>query len=371
MFIVNNEILTKQNNPEIWDWYQKKLNAVKLKGKKTFTFSAFKFHRFEKADNGRKIRMRRYKTVPSSSTIENKELGESQTWTYVPSANAIRNKDGILQVLNPKPFWISEAQTYTIAEDIEIIFFLMFISEALKNKKIFLIDAEADNIKKANEAAVAAEAQYLIFSPQSPINEDKLGSDKVYRQLGIAYGVKASNELHLAELKNKLWNNLLDFNKNRNRAKVTYEQFIKDCYNQTDGEFKSSILLAVERGIIYYRDNAWWVKVRGEYDELIVRIPQNEERNKKDILVNWLFKNREYLPIINEALDSSVKRIIHMSDEIEKEKPKGDVELQKMERGELVSILRQRGYSYSELKKKKNVEMIEMIEKNLRPAKVE
>jgi hypothetical protein len=370
MFIVNNEILTKQGNPELWDWYQKKINEIKKTEKKSFTFSSFKFHRFEKDENGRKIRMRRYKTVPTNSTFENNDLGETQTWIYVPSANSIRNENGLIRILNPKPFFISESQIYSVDKDIEIIFFLMHISEALKTGKIFLIDTEAENIKKANEAAVAAEAQYLIFSSQSPINEEKLGTDKVYRQLAIAYGITNSSQLHIAELKNKLWNTLLDLNKKRSHSKASYEQFVKDCYNHTDGEFRSSILLAVERGIITYSDNAWWIKIRGEYSELIVRVPQNEEAHKKDILINWLVKNREYLPIINEALDNSVKRIIDINSEIEKDKPGKNDDLKEMKRNELISILAVRGYAFKDLMKFKNKDLIEMIEKNLRPEKV-
>lgn len=364
MFIVNNTILSKQEMPEVWDWYSKKINKIKNGEKKHYTFSSFKKFRYEKDEMGKMRRMRRFKTVPSLSTIDNNDLGETQTWIYVPSANAIRNENGILRVLNQKPFMISESQIYSANQDAEIIFYLTTISEAVSNKKIFLIDQEAENIEKANEAAIAAEAQYLIFSPQSPISEEQLGTDEIFRQLGIAYGVQNSYTLHLAELKNKLWNNLLVFNKGKKHLKNSYKQFIKDCYNSTDSEFKSSILLAVERGIINFKNDGWWIKIRGEYDELIVRVPPNETANKKDILVSYLTQHKEYMAIINEAIENTVGRIVKAEQE---EKGHTD-DIDKMLRPQMIKVLSKVGFKPHDIFKKGTEEMREMIKQNKRPA---
>lgn len=332
MFIVNNEILTKQNNPETWNWYRRKVNQIQ-KDKKMYSFTGFKFHRYEKTENGKKVKMKRFKSIPTFSTIDNTELKENQTWIYVPSANSIRNENGLVRVLNPKPFMISESTNYDSEKDADIIFFLMYISEALRSKRIFLIDHEAEYIAKAEERGLAAEAQYLIFNSQSPINEETLGTDEVYRQLAIAYGVSGSRALHIAELKDKLWNNLVSLNKTRSNAKLSYKQFINDCYNSTNNEMRSTILIAIERGIIYYEKNGWYIKIRGQYDELVVRVAPNEEINKKDILINYLVQHNEYLMVVKEAIDNSVERLV-------KEKPEDEeTDPDKMLRSQMIKKL--------------------------------
>jgi mRNA-degrading endonuclease HigB of HigAB toxin-antitoxin module len=366
MFVVNNEILTKQDNKELWAWFQERINKIKKGEKRYYTFSSFKHHRYEKDEFGKKRRMRRFKTIPSFSTIDNTDLSETQTWIYVPSANAIRNENGIIRILNQKPFMISEAQMYSAERDAEIIFFLIYISEAVKNGKVHLIDTDAENIKKASEAAVASEAQYLIFSPQSPINEDTLGSDEVYRQLGTAYGVMNASTIHIAELKNTLWNNLVEFNKTRRHAKLNYEQFIKDCYNNTDTEMKSSVLLAIERDVIFFRDSAWWIKIRGEYEELIVRVAPNEEHRKNDVLISFMMQHKEYSTIVNEALENTTKRLVEVKQDI----PETDPDLlNKLSRGELIKALSEIGFNGKDLFSKKNEELKEMIRNKERPVK--
>lgn len=358
MFVVNNQILSKQELPETWEWYNKKINELKNSGRSNYIFSGFKFQRFETDETGKKVRMFRFKSIPSFSTFENKELGETQTWIYVPSANNIRNENGILRILNQRPFQIGKNETFSIHKDIEIIFFLTYISQATHSKIIWLVDEEADSIKKANDSAIAAEAQYLIFSPQSPINEEQLGTDEVYRQLAISYGVSGVSNLHIAELKNKLWNNLVNLNKTKRNSKLSYDQFIKDCYNSTDNEMRSSVLLAIERGVVYFARGAWWVKIRGEYDEIIVRVSSNEDKIKKDILINYLNQHRDYLTIITEALDNTTKRLItEIPDDLEDHVNDPD----KMKRSQMMSVLIKAGFDNKEVFKWKTSEMREKI----------
>lgn len=333
MFLINNEILSKQNLPDHWAWYSKKINSIK-KEKKYYVFSAFKLHRYEVGENGKKIRMKRFKSIPTSSTFENVEMSETQTWVYVPSANSIRNENGLIKVLNPKPFMISEASIYNSENDADIIFYLLYISEALKHKNIFLIDYELENIKKANKSAIEAEAQYLIFNDKSPINEELLGTDEIYRQLAINYGVQGSSNLLISELKNKLWNNLQSLPRTKKNPIESYKQFISDCYNSTNSEMRSTILLAIERGIIYFEKSAWYIKIRGQYDELVVRIASNEEINKKDILINYLIQHKEYISIVKEAIDNTTTRLIDKM-EINEEEEDPD----KMTRPQLVKKL--------------------------------
>lgn len=363
MFIVNNQVLSKQELPELWNWYTKKINLIKEGEKKYYVFSAYKNFRYEKDEYGKKRRVRRFKTIPSISTINNNDLGETQTWTYTPSASSIRNENGFLKIINRRPFLISENQIYSAKDDFEIIFFLLYISEALKNKKIFIIDQELENIEKAKESAIASEAQYLIFSPQSAINEDILGTDDVYRQLGLAYGVKDSNNLHLAELKNKLWNNLVNLNKGKRHIRLSYEQFIKDCYNNTDSEMKSTILLAIERDVIHFKNDSWWIRIRGEYDELLCHVPTNEKSNRTDILVNYLINHREYNTIIQEALDNRTKRLLKEGYQEGNEESKKE-----LDRKEMIGILLKQGFKPDEIFKKSKDELRVMIEKNKKPA---
>lgn len=366
MFIVNNEILSKKNTPELWTWYNKKIKEIEKSGKTHFNFTSFKFHHYEKDEYGKKIRMRRFKLIPTTSIFDNKELAESQTWTYVPSANSIKNENGIMTVINSRPFKISENEIYSVDKDIEIIFFLVYISEALYNKRIFLIDEEAENIKKVDEAAVAAEAQYLIFSPQSPINEKTLGTDEVYRQLAIAYGIPGSSTLHLAELKNKLWNTLSSSHRTKVNSKASYQQFINDCYNSTNSEMRSTILLAVERGVVYFDKGGWWIKIRGEYDELVVRVAPNEEINKKDILVNYLVQHKEYLSIVKEAIENTTKRLVNESIEIEEE-----TDPEKMTRPQMVKKLIKLGLNNREVFGMATNEMRNRLKKAEKIEKVE
>lgn len=354
MFIVNGSLLTKKDQPELWSWYQKQLKELREADKKKYTFASRKRFHFETDTNGRKRRRKQNTSVPPTSACEVEGFG-AQTWTYIPTANSIKNENGMISALNPKPFLIGNSTSYSTNEDLEIVFFLTQISGALKNGHISMIDKDQDNLDQAKVAMLESEAYYLVYNNQSPISVGKSGNEKAIRNLARSYGLLGIDTMGIAEVQNKLWAKLQG--QNKNKAKINFGKFIEDVYKSQDQEKRSLIMLAVERKVIYYENQVWFLNVRGEHNQQLCTIPANQDSERFEILVGYILDNEEYIDIIKESIDNPVKRIVKQNTPM-------------AQRQELMNkIVTELGWDRKVLFRKKNDELNNIYNSKLAPEK--
>lgn len=356
MFIVNGEILSQKKTPELFNWYESQVAAINenIDGEYVI-FSAFKKPRFEIDDSGRKRRVQRYKSVPSTSTLNHDEFG-SLTWTFVPGANSVKNENGMVIPVNPKPFYIGSDQAYHKVKDKDIIFFLLKISEALKNGKIHHVDRKRDNIAKADASALAAEAQYLLYHKSSPISPATTGSENSIRQIAISFGVSNVDQLHIAEVRNELWEVILRKEKTRDKALFGYLGFINEAMKIKNASKRAVILTAIEIGLIKYDEFKWYLCVKGAFDQPICSVPQNQVRDSKEILIKYILDNPEYLNLLTQSKPPEEFKKFNVGD---------------LNRSELIDECAKKGWERNKLYKMKSEKLKYIIENDIQPTEAE
>lgn len=354
MFVVNGKMLSKKEQPELFAWYQEKLDEIRKLPGDYVVFTSSRIASYEVDDHGRKRKIKRYKAVPPSSTILNEKFSESQTWNYVASANSVRNENGMLSIINQYPFAIGSRYNLHKKNDIEIIFFLLYISEAVKNKHIFLVDKHKDNIEKAEKSKVAAEAQYLLYHETSPIAPETVGSEDPLRQIAMSFGVLGVADKHLSEVRNNLWDKIMEKENGRDKGVFGFEGFIKAVSKVKDSAKRAVILTAVEMGFLYYEDLKWHLQIKGVETRELCNVPPNDEGEKKEHLIAYVLKNPEYFDLIKSAVN-----------EPEKSKIREDTE--KMGREQLIGEAARLGWERKDLYKKKTKELEEIVTNVIQP----
>lgn len=357
MFIVNGKILSEKEQPELFKWYREKCNLIQDTKKMHYMFNSQMKPTFEEDDHGRKRKIKRLKSVPSTSTIYNDKFMESQTWQYVPSANSIRNDNGMLSVVNPRPFVIGNSMNYHKVDDIDIIFFLLYISEALKHKHIFEYDKDRDNKQRAEKSEIAAEAQYLIFHRLSPASPENTGSEDALRQIAMSFGIVGVKDMDLPEIRNKLWDEVMK-NDRLNKKDFGFDGLIKAVNKVKDSAKRAIVQTAIELGFLYYSEYKWYLDIKGSKTTSLCNVPVHDQKNKNEYVIEYILKNIEFLDLVRAAVQKpDENKVNEVSDNTERE--------------ELIEQAAGFGWDRNVLYKKKNKELIEIVKNELQPASEE
>ena len=358
MFVVNGEILSKVKSPKpLYDWYQKKLNEVLNEDVNNFIFSCQKHPYYETDDSGRKRITRQYQSVPSSSTFWNEEMGESQSWVYAPSANAINTSDGVAVVKNKRPIIIGNSTLMDKKDDKEIIFFLLNISNNYRTGKIVRIDPRSENEEEAKKNALSAKAQYLIYAEDSPIHPDVFGTEKALRQLALSWGVVNALDMHIDEVRNKLWDSILKAEKTRDHAKRGFTPFINEVNKQKDSAKRANIITAINDGYLVYGDDGWTLEVEGTKSN-ICSVPPQMVGEKEDVVIEYILENPEYLALIASAVKKSEEK---------KENDKEPVN-KPFDRTQGIKDAIELGWEKTDVYKMKNEKIKEIVNGQIKPA---
>jgi hypothetical protein len=343
MFIVNQEILSEKNNKELWDWYQAELKKIRDLKREYFQFNTRRNPILLETNKG-KIKSTKNKSLPLTAVYENKQMQEFQTWEYTVSANAISTDRGVAKLKRTNNMNFANETMLSTAKDIEIIFFLMVISNYLDKGILFYIDKEAENKERAERNLLEAEVSYLIASPSSPISPERLGDENVFRQLCIAWGVSDVVSKPIYQLKNELKDAVFTSQNNINQTQRGFKLFIKECNSFGDSELRSEVMLAQERGLLFYDDITWKLKGKGGTEQAVEIMEKKDLPMATDILVRRFSGNSTLKALLQEIIG------------VEKSTP----EILDMTQHELRSALMEEGEPYNELKKMKLAELKEL-----------
>jgi hypothetical protein len=294
MFVVNQEILSAASNKPLFDWMQSKFEEIRKTGKKYIQVSTVNRPRFMKTDRGnRKINKR--SSVPMTSDFFNDDFQESQTWSYIASSNLLKREGDMVSLRGSNAITFENSQQLDVERDIEIIFFLVYISGFFDKKMLFLIDKEKDSKEKAEQAALEAESRSMVYSLESVIAPERLGSDDVFHRIAALWGVIGSKEKPLFDVRHELWRSVVNNQSNKNVTLRGFKDFLKDCKSMNDSNILADVVMAVERGLLYCTDNVWKLKCRGGHEENIDIINIDENPNSRNIMLADRFNKRPYL----------------------------------------------------------------------------
>lgn len=356
MFIVNEEILSKKNTPELYSWYEKQVKEIQDAAIGNYVvFSSFKKPHWETDENGRRRKIERYKSIPPTSTIDVPNIG-TVTWTYIPGTNSVKYENGAAVPVNLKPFYIGQDHVYHKVNDRDIIFFLLKCSEALKNKKLFHVDYRKNSIEEAEASALASEAQMVVFHADSPISVELSGSEDALRQIAISFGVTGVDSLHIAEVRNELWK-IIQYRENtKDKGVFGYKGVIDAAGKVKNAGKRAVILTGIEKGILRYEDLKWYLHVKGSFDKPICSVQANDVINAKEVVIKYVLENTEYLDLITEAIKSPEEKLV-------KEEPLEE----KPERSDLIDGCMRLGWKKGDLYKMKSAKLQEIIANEIKP----
>jgi hypothetical protein len=192
---------------------------------------------------------------------------------------------------------------YTIqAKDIEFLWFLLFQSAALKARRIYIEDMEADAEVVAKERASDVDVRYLIYGKTSPIAQDR----EVFKQVGSVFGVKDINRLGFMQLKNVIYGLVTEGEKRGNRF-INFDVFEKLVNGHNARRVSFIIREAINDGSIRFnpKDYKWYFAIGGELTEELMSIKLKDVPHKEELLIEAVLSDGALKGAIFSALGRS------------------------------------------------------------------
>lgn len=348
MFAINKKLLTQRTHPEEWKWMESRFKEIRSEGKSHIVFKAYAkpaFH--EEVDTGRVLNMPRRRVIGKEATFFNEEMDAMQSWAYAPNVSGFKNEHGSFE-LKEKGLRLSAEEVYDVnSKDIELIFFLRYVSQ---NRFIKEVDVDKENRKKAEKVASEIEAKNLIYSMKSPIHPNIIGSEQPLRSIAISWGVSNTETMSVYTVMDELWNRVQMSNSKYQHTKRGFNEFTEEVLKLGDGTKRTTVILGIQKGILTYKDNVWYLTTKGGSEQILVGVPIGDEKTKDEVLIKYLLTNdRAY-----EAVELSVE---NGSGALVTEKLAG-----KRVRQDMIAECRDNlGWPHLVLNKKKNPELEDIL----------
>ena len=296
MFVRDGEQLNL-NGKELDDteqWVKKELASIRAT-KKIFVFKATMKPVKLVDDHGEEHIDHRGISIPTVSMFSNKISGLTESWQLILSAGSFKRTSNGVDVKREPGIVVSTEGLYLDSNrDYEKIFYLKHISKSIANKRIYLEDKAADAKKFDEELMLQDEAMRLISSPTSPISVDTCGTEDVMRQIAMAWGIIGAPQMTYSEVKINLRNRVIKCQQDYATTNRGYKEFVDDANRLGDSDKRSTILLAIDRGILKFEDNSWFVKTREGSKQFLISIPPTEVSSKDDWLIRHLVKKENH-----------------------------------------------------------------------------
>lgn len=192
---------------------------------------------------------------------------------------------------------------YTIqAKDIEFLWFLLNHSAALKARRIYIEDMEADAEVVAKERASDVDIRYLIYGKTSPIAQDK----EIFKQVATVFGVKDINRLGFMQLKNVIYGLVTEGEKNGNRF-INFESFEKLVNGHNARRISFIVRGAINEGSIRWnaKDYKWYISIGGEFTEELMSVKLKDVPHKEELIIQAVLSDGALKGAIFSALGRS------------------------------------------------------------------
>jgi hypothetical protein len=360
MLLRNGEILNvekAQNDTE--KWVKSEIKNIS-ESNKVFVFTATMKPVILSTDTGSHTD-HRFISIPCETRFVNPKTGMEETWRYVGNDVSIKTlQGGIIEAQHGKPFIISTSGTsFPSNTKAEEIFFLKEISKSIKNRKIIIEDKELEAKQNAEKELMEASVKMMILSPDSIISIEKTGNSNALKNIASYFGVDNIETKSNDVLKLNLWDSVQWSQNNYLTTKKGYKEFIEMANQEGDHERRSLIILAIQRGLLIYKDSIWFVKLKGGGQQHLVSVPYDKEDKKEDLLVRFLLTkdNNYFYKLVEETINSPEPLQIMNS---EPKSNKTWIQLRK-------KITEDLGYKPEELKGKKQIELEKILANKIKP----
>lgn len=155
-----------------------------IKGKKSILFKTHDEIKFNKTGVQEPDRTQ---TVPVDVTVPNSE-GSEDSWIYLEKApKVLQNGENDYDRVKTPIFVTRVLHVPTTKKD--LIFFLMYLSTAGRNGRIFAFNEEAEDEKKLIALSKSSNVDYLLTGEYSPLTKDNM------RRIAKAFGIEGVDKL--------------------------------------------------------------------------------------------------------------------------------------------------------------------------------
>lgn len=316
MFACNDEIVSKKDTPELYDWVELEKNKIKeeykSRGKKNVKLSAETL-RIYKTDDGGTRKLNRMKMFPSVTTFLNEEKGgELQTWAYIPNLSSVKRKDGIIDLSSLRGISFQGEKILDIDRDIELIFYFKKLSRSFKKGKIKEIDAEKQAREYAEKMVLEAQAKSFVYDANSPISPDVTGNENVIKTVAAAWGVSVTSSMSVFDIKNQLWTSLQYMEKTKNRHKRGMQVFVNEVNSHGSLDIRSNVNEAIKRDMVWFDSPMWKILANGETEENISFATSEQINNgiEKEALIKTLKESQSAYDLLLATLKQERRPII-------------------------------------------------------------
>lgn len=306
MFAINKELLSKRNHPEEYAWMESKIKEIREEGKKYYMFRAYKNPTHVQDDRGRHIKVPRRRLVPREVSFQNDEMGGvHQTWYFGQTMASFKNVHGLIE-LTFKSLLLNENEVFSTEKDMETIFFLRYLS---KNPYVSEYDPEKLNRLKAEQEGLEIEARSIIFSKQSILHPEKIGSEEPLRSLASIWGMGDISDMGIHTVMTGLWDRVQHSQKNYHNSKRGYAEFVREALKIGDGDKRSTIILGIERGTLVCRDNIWFVLTKGGTEQILCAVT-GPSSSRDEELIKYLTGNDRAYEIVELAVNNGDNSLV-------------------------------------------------------------
>lgn len=361
MFLVNGEPLHEKTHPTEYAWMKKKFKEIRDSGKEFFNFSAFNKRVQLLREDGRLIPQKQRRRLISMTGSTTEPTGVHQTWSYASGMSAL-NPDGSGNYTLKRGTMAMDYDTaYSVERDIELIFFLLHLSN---NKKIKHVDYAAKRKAEASMIALRSKAESLVYSIDSPIHPENIGTEQPLRNIGLAWGITNALSLDIYSLMGELWNSIQVSQQNYHRTERGYSEFIEEVYKYGDTGKRAAVILGIERGVLKYDGNIWKMVTRGGAEQFLCGVPVQDEANKDEYVMKYVLD----VNYIYEALEAALREPSVTEEPVVDTTTK--VQAKGLKRNELLNKAKDLGWvgtHYKELMKMKKDELEDLVRDKRKP----
>lgn len=353
MFIINGEPLNPKTHPQQYAWMQSKFEELRKSGKKMWTYSAFQRRAKIMREDGRLVPQKTRKRIVSlvGSTSDATE-GIPETWAYATGFNALKadSVGGYTLNRSTMPLDFDTKFDVTKSNDIELVFFFEYLS---KNRNIRKIDYEAQAKNNAEKAALRSKAESLVYSNDSPLHPDSIGSDQPLKTIALSWGVTNAMNLDMYSIMTELWNKVQTNQNNYRTTKRGFKEFIDEVGNYGDSSKRATITLAIEKGTLRYDGGLWKLVTAGGVEQPLCAVPKQDEVQKDEYVMEYLLNTPKWFEVIEASLNKSQGN---------------PIEGVKLGRFDLIKVAKSElGWSHQSLTKKSNKELEEILAEKKEP----
>lgn len=308
MLICNSQRVRLDGSDTASKYYQECRKEILDSSKDFYTFKTRKTSRYRIDDKGQKGKdLSLNTTVPLVSFRMNKD-DEIEEWWYVKSPQTVKFSGGEAEKASnfEKNFLIPETINLQVKNDLELIFFLKYISRSVKSGRIYEFDKQRKIKEEVEAMALDAQVRSMILMDNSPIAPEALGENMTLINIAASWKIHNPQQMENSEIRRQLLDSVINSQRKYSVTGRGYKEFLEECQMENDKETSSIVHMSISRGLITFdaKDRFYYLKTKDGSPMRLCNVPFDKDDNRSDILVKYAKEDGRIFALIKESFDN-------------------------------------------------------------------